>query len=108
MDLVFAAVLRRVHRGVGVAEEGRGIAAVAWIKGEANTGGDEELKAFDGRCFADGGQETARSLGSILDFLEAGEDRREFIATHARQDIVACHAGFKTSGDLLKKTISDG
>ena len=99
-----AALLRRVHRGVGVAHQAVGVRRMV-VGGDADGDGEEELAAVEDERRGDRGVET---VGDRVDPIGVGvgHEDRELVAAEARDRRLARDGVGEAARDLLEDPVA--
>ncbi len=112
LEVVLAALLGVVHRGVGVLHQLAQFAAVLRAQGDTDTGGDEELAVFqDERP-----HQVAKNLLGHIDravqrHFPGGpwlQQQGELVATHAGHGVVVIDTAQQALGHVLEHTVAGG
>ena len=99
-------LLGLVHGGVGVAHQGFAVHAIAREHGDAHRGADVQGVAVDLEGLAQRRADALGHLGGLL-AAAAGQRAGEFIATLARQGVLAAQQGGQALGHGAQQRVAD-
>lgn len=112
LEVVLAAFLGVVHRGIGVFHQLAQFAAILRAEGDADTGGDEELAVFQHERAHQAAEDVLGHVnGAVKGHLAGGarlQQQGELVAAHARHGVVVIHAGQQTQGHVLEHAVAGG
>ncbi|MOA04634.1 hypothetical protein D3C78_1242010 [compost metagenome] len=101
-----------VHGGVGVLHQLAQFAAVLRAEGDADTGGDEELAAFEHERPHQAGEDVLGHMDGAVECHFAGgarlQQQGELITAHARHGVVIVDTGQQAQGHVLEHAIARG
>ena len=112
LEVVLAAFLGVIHRGVGVLHQLAQLATVLRSEGDTDTGGDEEFAAFEDERARQAGENLLGDMNGAIQCALAGgarlQQQGEFVAAHARHGVVAVDAGRQAYGYVLEHAVAGG
>ena len=110
LEVVFAALFSVIHRRVGVFHQLAQLVAVLRAEGDADTGGHEELAAFQHKGFDQAGEDLLGHMnGAVQRHIAADpwlEEQGEFVAAHARHGVVLGHTTEQARGHFLEHPVA--
>jgi len=93
--VVVAVLLGAEHRDVGQAQQGFGLGAILRIDADADAGAGAQLIAFDQKWRQQRRQQLLRDHARFQLVANVGQRDREFIAAHARHQILFAQGAAK-------------
>ncbi len=97
-----------VHGGVGLAEQGLAVGAVARKQCRPGAGGDEQFVPVHPDGFGHRLQNAAGNLFRLLAQFGPGQHHGELVAAQARHDVGLAHLAVQAVGDLLEQVVAHG
>ncbi|CRM32984.1 hypothetical protein [Pseudomonas sp. 24 E 1] len=112
LEIVLAALLGVIHRGVGVFHQLAQLVTVLRAEGDADTGGHKEFSALQYKGFYQAGEDLLghmdRAVQRHFTVDPWLQEQRELVATHARHGVVFGHATQQARGHFLEHAVAGG
>lgn len=108
LDAVPAFGFGLVHGGVGVLDEGGGVAAVLGEAADADAGADEEFVVLGFEWGVEAGEQALGQLLGLFGVAQVRQEDDEFVAAEAGDGVVAAELVAEAGGDALEEDVADG
>lgn len=102
LDTVAALGLGAVHGSVGVTDQRGDIAAILWVKADADAGAGEELVFTGLERGVEAGQQLVGDGAGVAGLVQAGQENNELVAAQAGHGVDIANLLFQALGDALE------
>src|SRR5579863_60899 len=107
LEVVASAVLRAIHRRIGMFEQSRGVLAILGMQGDTDAAAHEELALLDDPGLRDRTEHLAHELPDAVRPPVPVDEQHELIATEPSDRVAVAHTRAKSARHALQKLIAE-